>query len=126
MAIIEADGDNLIFWNYPEIYGAAEPVDRLRIALVHVRAAKDLIVSFDSDRDGWVVAVEKTFDDAFGGSCEGFDPPVFVEVAFVSAWCHHATLQETKGPEATRCEAAAREDSEDRKDIPGSDSSESG
>lgn len=38
---------------------------------------------------------------------------------------HYDTLQETNGPEGTRCEAAAREDSEDRKDMPGSDSSES-
>lgn len=38
----------------------------------------------------------------------------------------HDTLQLTNGPEGGRCEAAAREDSEDRNDAPGSDSSESG
>lgn len=39
---------------------------------------------------------------------------------------HYDTLQDTKGPEGTPREAMAREDSEAKKDEPGSDSSESG
>ncbi len=56
---IEVDGTAWINWNYPEIYDR-DKQDSLRICLYHTRAANDLTVKFDSERNGYVLYMDKT------------------------------------------------------------------
>lgn len=44
-----------IDWMYPEIYGNNLPRSVLRIGLYHVRAADDIEVEYNSERDGYVI-----------------------------------------------------------------------
>jgi hypothetical protein len=55
----------------------------LQIALMHVRAADDIQVSYDMDRDGWVIKQASRF--SWGAEDEGCDPD-WQEVAFIQAW----------------------------------------
>lgn len=50
---IEISGSALIDWMYPDIYGTEAPRDRLSIALYHVRAANNIEIEYNSDKDGW-------------------------------------------------------------------------
>lgn len=70
---------------YPDAQGEPTVVE---IQLVHVRAARDIRVQYDFDRDGYVVSAPDT---------DGYDPYVdarderYVEVAFVPAWSDGST-----------------------------------
>ena len=56
----------------------AEPT-YVRIGLYHVRAADDVRISYDFDRDGWKVEQDKR------AHLDGIDEE-WTEVAFVEAW----------------------------------------
>jgi hypothetical protein len=71
-------GNVTINWMYPEMFGDVhgEQRDRLTIALYSVRAAPDLVVEYDSKRDGWRLLVDR--------SEHGTGKPV--EVGFIPSW----------------------------------------
>jgi len=56
----------------------------IRVSLMDVRAADDILVSYDFDRDGWVIKQASVFEwgDEDDGSCDGD----WQEVAFIKAW----------------------------------------
>jgi len=65
---------------YPGIEGNAEEIE---IELEHVRAADSIRVSYDFDRDGWVIKQASTFSwEADDKVCDSD----WQEVAFVQAW----------------------------------------
>lgn len=80
---LELRGSQSIDWMYPEIYGHEKPHDSLNIALYHTRAANNIQIKYDSDRDGWVIFMERTTqnEDGFVESTGRIE-----EVAFVPAW----------------------------------------
>lgn len=58
------------------------PSDGIDIALVHVRAARNIRVHYDFDRDGYVVTAP-----SYGGDAEfKMESETWTEVAFVPAW----------------------------------------
>jgi hypothetical protein len=61
---------------YPGTGDDEEVVDAIEIALMHVRAARDIRITYDFHRDGWVISAQT---DA------NFDGP-WVEKAFIPAW----------------------------------------
>ena len=65
---------------YPRNDGSAEAIE---IELSDVRAADSIQVSYDFDRDGWVIKQAAIF--GWGGDDEICDPD-WQEVAFVQAW----------------------------------------
>jgi hypothetical protein len=76
-----------IDWMYPEIYGKDEPRSILKIGLYHVRAADDIEIEYDSDRDGYVIY--QTVTVGYKLEPEGkFLEPVEKrkEKAFIPAW----------------------------------------
>ena len=55
----------------------------LQLSLAEVRAADDIRISYDFDRDGWVIEQASTFEWELGDTvCD----PDWAEVAFVRAW----------------------------------------
>jgi hypothetical protein len=71
-----------IDWLYPEIYDR-DKQSTLRIGMCHTRAADDIRIKYDSERDGWVIEQSSTF----AWDCE--DPVMdedWQEAAFVQAW----------------------------------------
>lgn len=75
----------LVHIEYPRVANLPEEPPRahaIQIQLVDVRAADDLRVSYDFDRDGWKVEQEHI------EACDGFfkSNGVWEEVAFVPAW----------------------------------------
>jgi hypothetical protein len=68
------------FW-YPRNPGHAT---HLVLGLVDVRAADSIRISYDFDRDGWLIEQAQKFEwgDEDDGSCD----PMWKEVAFVKAW----------------------------------------
>ena len=65
---------------YPRSDGSAKV---LEIELLDVRAADSLQVSYDFDRDGWVVKQARFFEwDDDDDECD----PGWQEVAFIKAW----------------------------------------
>lgn len=74
----EVDGSAEIVWNYPEIGTGTEPADELWIVVMRVRAISDLILSFDGNRNGWVVSGRFPKTDGSGLEIR--------EVAFVPEW----------------------------------------
>lgn len=56
--------------------------DTVRVGLVDVRAADDLLISYDFDRDGWVIRMPTVHSWPSGE--EPDEHPV--EVAFIPAW----------------------------------------
>lgn len=83
---IEIDGGGTvrIDWCYPDIY---TPTDTLVIGLTHVRAAKSILIRYESERDGWVILMVKTREDPSGGGADDLGEEV--EVAFVHGWAAH-------------------------------------
>jgi hypothetical protein len=65
---------------YPREEGSAKAIE---IELIDVRAADSLQVSYDFDRDGWVVKQARVFE--WDGDDEECDPD-WQEVAFIKAW----------------------------------------
>ena len=60
-----------------------ENAKAIEIELSDVRAADSLLVSYDFDRDGWVIKQASTFE--WHGDDEICDPD-WQEVAFIKAW----------------------------------------
>ena len=67
---------------YPRSDGP-QSVDTIRVSLMDVRAANDLVIRYDFDRDGYSIQQPTIHEWAIGDdpSNEGL-----VEVAFVPAW----------------------------------------
>lgn len=66
---------------YPDVPDTE--IRRFVIGLVDVRAADDIRVSYDKERDGWKIEQASTFSwDAGDEVCD----PDWQEVAFVKAW----------------------------------------
>lgn len=85
---IDVRGSKRIDWMYPNIYGPpleGQPRDILNIALMHVRAACDIEIEYDSDRDGW--AIYRTVDVSYT-EVDGIWQPNTErrEKAFIPAW----------------------------------------
>jgi hypothetical protein len=71
-----------IEWMYPEIYDTQNP-STITIGLSHVRAADDIRIKYDGNRDGWVVEQASIFEwDISNKECD----PDWKEVAFIKAW----------------------------------------
>lgn len=68
-------------WMYPNIYDK-EPLDKLTVSLYHTRAANSFTIEFHSERNGFVIRMDKTKDTESG--CETVEKDV--EVAFIPAW----------------------------------------
>ena len=75
------DGVHVDLW-YPSNDNSNPP--RVHVGLMHVRAAMDISVEYDFDRDGYVIRMDKTRDFPNGGGCEVIEEAV--EVAFIPAW----------------------------------------
>ena len=60
---------------------------KLVIALMHVRAANDIEIEYDSDRDGWVIYMTVTLGSRHN-QAEGCYEPIEErrEKAFIPAW----------------------------------------
>lgn len=54
----------------------------VRVGLVSVRAADDIVIRYDFARDGWVILMERTIDR--GSHTE--ETGILDEMAFVPAW----------------------------------------
>ena len=73
---------------YPRVPGNG---DEIHVSLWDVRAADDLIISYDFDRDGWRIGMDRT----------RYTPGLMVviseneEVAFIPAWNDEPELMET-------------------------------
>ena len=68
-----------VVWWYPDIYNAKH---WLTVSLMHTRAADDLHIRFDSERDGWVITMDRTRDG------EGYMETIVdkEQMAFIPAW----------------------------------------
>jgi hypothetical protein len=71
---------NVDLW-YPGVPGEGS-VDVIEIDLIHVRAARSIRVSYDFERNGWVISAQPSED----GSPEHDYDAVYEEAAFVPAW----------------------------------------
>lgn len=67
-----------IVWSYPEIYDRSKQ-STITLSLSHTRAADDIRIKYDSERDGWVIEQATSLDDLEL-------VPDWKEVAFVKAW----------------------------------------
>lgn len=64
-------------------YPRSEPISKIEVGLVDVRAADGLLIEYDFDRDGWSIKQASTFSwDIDDQVCN----PDWQEVAFVRAW----------------------------------------
>jgi hypothetical protein len=85
---VEVGPDAIVTWMYPNIYkhdprtGQKTPLSQLRVGISHVRAADELIIEYDSERDGYVIRMDKTVDR--GSYMDTVQEAV--EVAFIPAW----------------------------------------
>jgi hypothetical protein len=89
MTDIEVSGDANIDWMYPSIYAEDGPRNFLRIGLMHVRAANDIEIEYDSDRDGWLIFQIITTGFKLVESEKGnYYEPIEDrrEMAFIPAW----------------------------------------
>jgi hypothetical protein len=66
---------------YPDV--PETTVRKIVVGLVDVRAADDMRISYDKERDGWKIEQASTFQ--WDGDDEKCDPD-WQEVAFVQAW----------------------------------------
>lgn len=64
--------------NYPR----SEPVKFIQVGLCDVRAADDIRISYDFERDGWKIEQEEIIDHGGAYHSNGN----WQEVAFVQAW----------------------------------------
>ena len=62
----------------------------IQIGLNHVRAANDIRITYDLDRDGWVISMEKTKDM---GDYSIITVGSLEEMAFVPAWNEERSLR---------------------------------
>lgn len=68
---------------YPEIYDTEKTT--IEIAMCHVRAADSIRVSYDSERDGWIIE-QGTRSSWSNEESEGKLDRGWKEVAFIEAW----------------------------------------
>ena len=65
------------------LYPRCSQVSKIQIGLCDVRAADDILIEYDFDRDGWVIKQASTFRwDIDDEICD----PDWQEVAFIQAW----------------------------------------
>lgn len=65
---------------YPRV---EDNIDTIQVMLMDVRAADDIQISYDFERDGWVIKQASKFVwDADDEICD----PDWQEVAFIAAW----------------------------------------
>ena len=65
-------------------YPRCSEIKNVMVDLCDVRAADGILVSYDFDRDGWVIKQASTFE--WGEDDETDCDPDWQEVAFVQAW----------------------------------------
>lgn len=92
---IELDGSANIDWMYPEIYGKDKPRDVLNIALYHVRAACDIEIEYNSDKDGWEIFQTIVIGD-YKQKSDGtwFKENKRKSLAFIPAWDEEESFDE--------------------------------
>lgn len=64
---------------YPRVT-EGRAVREVQVGLMDVRAADDIRISYDFDRDGWVIKQQPELDE------DAEDEAPWIEVAFVQAW----------------------------------------
>lgn len=87
---MDIKGDVYLDWMYPQIYGGEKGFNYVTLGMCHVRAADNIRIHYDSDRDGWSIEQASVF------SWDGNDPvcdPDWQEVAFVQAWAREKKEQ---------------------------------
>lgn len=62
------------------------PIKRIRITLMDVRAANNLVIDYDFDRDGWRIQMPTVHQWTAEQVAAGEDDDRLQEVAFVPAW----------------------------------------
>lgn len=69
------------------------PDDYIIVSLEHVRAADDIRISYDFERDGWVIEQASVFEWSEDLTMNDDDEcdPCWAEVAFVGAWGREKT-----------------------------------
>lgn len=78
----EKDKNAMIDWMYPNIYPQKQPLDSLIVSLCHVRAANNIKICFDGDRNAWIILMDKTKDVEQGSEIV----EEACEVAVIPAW----------------------------------------
>jgi hypothetical protein len=68
--------------------------DRIEIGLMHVRSSDNISISYDFDRDGWVIS--QAVPTPWETNAYAHDPD-WKEVAFVQAWARAVNLEENNG-----------------------------
>lgn len=64
-------------------YPRNSDIKYIRVGLMDVRAADDILIEYDFERDGWVIKQAQVFQwDVNDERCD----PEWKEVAFVQAW----------------------------------------
>jgi hypothetical protein len=76
--MVEKDSDTL----HVDIWYPYDHPLYVQLGLSAVRAADDIRVSYDLDRDGWKIEQAKYHEWPMEGDCD----PGWTEVAFVQAW----------------------------------------
>jgi len=76
MKEISIEGDSIVvdIW-YPR--SESSKIKSVQVGIVDVRAADNLLVAYDFERDGWSIKQAQFFEG---------DDPGWIEVAFVHAW----------------------------------------
>ncbi len=79
---LSGDGTLHVDLLYPDCAGE-DHIRRVEIGLLHVRAADDIRISYDFDRDGYIIEQSSIFSwDLADEVCD----PDWQEVAFIQAW----------------------------------------
>ena len=93
---LEAQGTTWVTWSYPNLHGGSYGEgDVLTICLEHVRAANNLRIRYDSERDGWSLLM----DDIDPDKDTDIRDAIVREVAFVPSWCPKQAGPELLSPE---------------------------
>jgi len=71
---------------YVQYRSDGEDESYVQIYLSHVRAADDIRIRYDFDRDGWVVEQASVFEWDTTGIVDPVCDPEWAEVAFILAW----------------------------------------
>ena len=76
------DKRSYVYFSYPEIYNK-DDFNYLLVGLSHIRAADDIRIHYESERDGWAIEQASIFEwERDDEVCD----PGWKEVAFVEAW----------------------------------------
>jgi hypothetical protein len=88
----ETPTHEIIWWSYPEIYDKKK-LSTLQIELCHTRAADNIRIKYESDRDGWVIEQASIFEwDCDDEICDSD----WQEVAFIKAWAREKNKDENQ------------------------------